>query len=68
MLLKQKTEFLRNLSRKLFGYALGRQLYRFDQCVIDESLKALEAEGYKAPALLSRIALSYPFRHRYVKK
>jgi uncharacterized protein DUF1592/uncharacterized protein DUF1588/uncharacterized protein DUF1587/uncharacterized protein DUF1595/uncharacterized protein DUF1585/cytochrome c len=68
VLLKQKTEFLRNLSRKLFGYALGRQLYRFDQCVIDESLKALEAEGYKAPALIERIALSYPFRHRYVKK
>ncbi len=68
VLLKQKTEFLRNLARKLLGYALGRQLYRFDQCVIDESLKALEAEGYKAPALIERIALSYPFRHRYVKK
>ncbi len=68
VLLKQKTEFLRNLARKLFGYALGRQLYRFDQCVIDESVKALEAEGYKAPALIERIALSYPFRHRYVKK
>jgi hypothetical protein len=68
VLLKQKTEFLRNLARKLFGYALGRQLYRFDQCVIDESLKTLEAEGYKAPVLIERIALSYPFRHRYVKK
>jgi len=68
VLLKQKTEFLRNLARKLLGYALGRQLYRFDQCVIDESLKALEAEGYRAPALIERIALSYPFRHRYVKK
>jgi hypothetical protein len=68
VLLKQKTEFLRNLARKMLGYALGRQLYRFDQCVIDDSLKALEADGYKAPILLERIALSYPFRHRYVKK
>jgi hypothetical protein len=68
VLLKQKTEFLRNLSRKLLGYALGRQLYRFDQCVIDDALKALEADGYKAPVLIERIALSYPFRHRYVKK
>ena len=68
VLLKQKTEFLRNLARKLLGYALGRQLYRFDDCVIDDSLKALEADGYKATVLLERIALSYPFRHRYVKK
>lgn len=68
VLLKQKTEFLRNLTRKMLGYALGRQLYRFDQCVIDDALKALEADGYKAPILIERIVLSYPFRHRYVKK
>jgi hypothetical protein len=68
VLLKQKTEVLRNLARKMLGYALGRQLYRFDQCVIDDSLKALEADGYKGPILVERIVLSYPFRHRYVKK
>lgn len=68
VLLKRKTEFLRNLSRKLLGYALGRQLYRFDDCVIDDALKALEADNYKASILLERITLSYPFRHRYVKK
>ena len=68
VLLKQKSEFVRNLARRLLGYALGRQLYRFDQCVIDDSIKALEADGYKAPILVERIALSYPFRHRYVKK
>ncbi|HZV03449.1 MAG TPA: DUF1592 domain-containing protein [Gemmataceae bacterium] len=68
VLLKQRTEFLRNLARKMLGYALGRQLYRFDQCVIDDALKALEADGYKATVLIERIVLSYPFRHRYVKK
>ena len=68
VLLKQKNEFVRNLARKLLGYSLGRQLYRFDQCVIDDSIKALEADGYKASILVERIALSYPFRHRYVKK
>jgi hypothetical protein len=52
----------------MLGYALGRQLYRFDQCVIDDALKALEADNYKAPILIERIVLSYPFRHRYVKK
>lgn len=68
VLLQKKSDFLRNLARKLLGYALGRQLYRFDQCVVDDALKALEADGYKAPTLIERIALSYPFRHRYVKK
>jgi hypothetical protein len=68
VLLKRKGEFLGNLSRKMLGYALGRQLYSFDQCVIDDSLKALEAGDNRASLLVERIALSYPFRHRYVKK
>jgi hypothetical protein len=68
LLLKRKPEFLRNLSRKVLGYALGRQLYPHDQCVIDDALKALEAEGYRSHVLIERIVLSYPFRHRYVKK
>jgi mono/diheme cytochrome c family protein len=68
VLLKRKDEVVRNVSRKLLGYALGRQLYRTDLCVIDESLKALEKDGYRASILLERIVLSYPFRHRYVKK
>ncbi len=68
LLLKRKPEFLRNLSRKLLGYALGRQLYPFDQCVVDDGLKALAADGDRPAALFERIVLSYPFRHRFVKK
>jgi mono/diheme cytochrome c family protein len=33
LLEKRRAEFLRNLSRKLLGYALGRQLNRYDLCV-----------------------------------
>jgi hypothetical protein len=68
VLLKRKGEFLLNLSRKLLGFALGRQLYPFDQCVVDDSLRALGADRYRASILVERIALSYPFRHRFVKK
>ncbi len=68
VLLARKEEFLRNLSRKVLGFALGRQLYSFDQCVIDDSLKALAADEYKSSALIEKVVLSYPFRHRYVKK
>jgi hypothetical protein len=68
VLLKRKAEFLTALGRKLFGYALGRRLYAFDQCVIDDAVKALAESGYRSSVLVERIVLSYPFRHRYVKK
>ncbi|MFQ3592303.1 MAG: DUF1592 domain-containing protein, partial [Gemmataceae bacterium] len=68
LLLKRKNEFLRNLTRKLLGYALGRQLYRFDQCVIDEALKGLAEREDRSHELIERIVLSYPFRHRFAKK
>jgi hypothetical protein len=68
VLLKRKTEFLQALGRKLFGYALGRKLYPFDQCVIDDGVKALSENGHRSSVLVERIVLSYPFRHRYVKK
>jgi hypothetical protein len=68
ILLKRKDEVMRHLARKMLGYALGRQLNKFDDCVVDDAMKALKASGYKASALIETICLSYPFRHRYVKK
>ncbi len=68
VILARKDEVLRHLSRKLLGYALGRALNKFDECVVDDAMKALKANGYRASTLIETIALSYPFRHRYVKK
>jgi hypothetical protein len=68
ILLNRKDEFARNLTRKMLGYALGRQLYPFDNCVIDESMKKLKANGYKPQDLVETVVLSYPFRNRYGKK
>ena len=67
MLLKRKPEFLRNLTRKLVGYALGRPLNKFDECVIDDSLKALAVNDNRAGVLIEQIVLSYPFQYRYAK-
>ena len=67
-LMKRKGEFIKNLTRKMLGYALGRELSQFDQCVIDETIKALDAGQYKSSILIEKVVLSYPFRHRYVKK
>lgn len=68
LVLKRKGEYLQTLTRKLLGYALGRQLYPFDQCVVDDAVTALAANSDKAGVLFEKIVLSYPFRHRFVKK
>lgn len=65
ILLARKDDFARNLSRKMLGYALGRSLTQYDDCVVDGSLEALKNNGYQAHALVTQIVLSYPFRHRY---
>jgi hypothetical protein len=68
ILLKRKNEVLRHLARKMYGYAVGRSLNKFDDCVTKEAVAALEKNGYRAPVLVEHIVLSYQFRHRYCKK
>ena len=68
VLLKRKDQFLHNFSRKLLGYALGRGLNRFDECVVKDAMKAMEANGDRPSALIETIALSAPFEYRYAKK
>jgi mono/diheme cytochrome c family protein len=65
ILLARKDEFSRNLSRKMLGYALGRSLTHYDDCVVDRCVEALKNNGYQARLLVNEIVLSYPFRHRY---
>ncbi|MFM7057430.1 MAG: DUF1592 domain-containing protein [Planctomycetota bacterium] len=57
-------EFLRLFCRRLLGYALGRELERFDLCVVDRCLERLEASGNRSSAVIEEIILSYPFRNR----
>lgn len=68
VLLTRRGEFLYNFSRKMLGYALGRDLSPFDDCVIREAVKSLEANEFRSSVLMEQIVLSYPFRHRYAKK
>ncbi|HEY1068186.1 MAG TPA: DUF1592 domain-containing protein, partial [Pirellulales bacterium] len=68
VLLKRKNEFVKRLTRKMLGYALGRELNRFDDCVVEEAMKSLQAREYKSSALVETIILSYPFQYRFTKK
>jgi hypothetical protein len=68
LLEKRRSEFLRNLSRRMLGYALGREVNRVDLCVVEGCVKALERGDFRASRLLEAIVVSYPFSHRYHKK
>ena len=67
LMLKRSVEFEEHLSRKMMGFALGRELNKFDQCVVDDCLEALEQSGHRSSAIIETIVTSFPFRHRYFK-
>jgi hypothetical protein len=64
LLEKRRPDFLRNLSRKMLGYALGRAVNRVDMFVVEDCAEALEHGDCRATRLLETIVLSYPFTHR----
>ncbi len=67
VLLSRSDEFHKHFVRKLLGFALGRELNKFDQCIVDECLKHLRENELRSNVLIERIALSYPFQFRYHK-
>ncbi|PQO35260.1 hypothetical protein C5Y96_09475 [Blastopirellula marina] len=67
VILKRSGEFQKHFVRKLIGFAYGRELSKFDNCVVDHCLKKLKENDLKAAVLIEEIALSYPFQHRYFK-
>jgi hypothetical protein len=68
VLLARKDKIIRHLTRKMTGFAFGRELNKFDNCVIDDAMKALEANDWRTTVLIEAIATSYPFQHRFYPK
>jgi hypothetical protein len=64
----RRDQFVKHLIRQMLGFALGRPLNRFDQCVIDDTFQVLQRNEFRAGGLLEEIVLSYPFQHRFIKK
>jgi hypothetical protein len=63
-LLDRKDLFLRNLTDKLLGYALGRGLTLTDSCTVDSIVTQVKQSDYRAQALIEAIVLSVPFRYQ----
>ena len=62
VLLKRKDDFLRTLTEKMLGYALGRSLEDRDQCAVQKITTAVAADEYRARTLITQVVLSVPFR------
>ena len=58
---KRKDEFVNNFSRKLFAYALGRNLSLSDQTTITKMQARLVADGYRLNGLVESIVTSPQF-------
>ena len=63
-LLERKDLFIRNLTNKMLGYALGRGLTLKDSCTVDNIVAQLRDNDYKAQTLIEAIVLSVPFRNQ----
>ena len=68
LLMDRKDDIMKHLVRKMTGYAFGRELNQFDQCVVDRTMEALQKNNYRASVLIEQIAMSFPFRHRFYPK
>jgi hypothetical protein len=64
VLMEHKGLFIRNLTAKLLGYALGRGLTLTDQCTVDRITREVEKQGWSAHTLVREIVLSVPFRYQ----
>jgi hypothetical protein len=64
VLLARKNLFIRHLTSKLLGYALGRGLTLEDSCTVDAIVAELEKNEYKAQTLIQGIVMSVPFRYQ----
>ena len=61
---KRQDDFVDNLCRKLFSYALGRSLLLSDQKALDEMRTKLAADGYAFGSLVEAIVTSPQFLNK----
>jgi mono/diheme cytochrome c family protein len=64
VLLEKKSLFIRNLTNKVLGYALGRGLTLQDSCTVDNIIAEVERKDYSAHSLIDAVVMSTPFRYQ----
>jgi hypothetical protein len=64
VLIEKKELFIRNLTTKVLGYALGRGLTLQDACTVNNIVAEVERSDYSAHTLINAVVLSMPFRYQ----
>ena len=68
LLLSSDELFLRNLSRKMLAYALGRPLEYYDEPVVTGLVAKVRKDDLKMQSLILAVIESHPFQHRSAKR
>ena len=61
-LLKNKVQYIRNLSRKLLSYSLGRSIYYYDNYLINKMIENAIRNDYEFSSLVKTIVFSPQFQ------
>ena len=64
LLKDDRAAFVRGMTDKLFTYALGRGLERYDRALVAAIADRLPAKNYRFSQLVLEIVNSYPFQMR----
>jgi hypothetical protein len=64
LLLQRKDEFTRNVTERMFSYAVGRGVEQTDWLTIRKIARAVAQDGYKTQRLVLEITRSLPFQFR----
>ena len=64
---KREADLARNLTERLMGYALCRQLEGYDEIVVDQLMEKIAKDNYRMQTLITEIVTSYLFTQRRIK-
>lgn len=64
IILKQKEKFIKHLSSKMLGYALGRSIRMEDSGTLERMVDKIKESHFSSQELIEQIVLSTPFRNR----
>ena len=66
ILMLRKDQFVRHLTSKMLGFALGRGLTPEDRCVVDEIAIAVAKDDYRIQTMVIEIVKRFPFATKWV--
>lgn len=64
VLLARKAQFIRNVTERMYAYALNRGLEAYDMPQVKQTARKLAETDYRIGVLVQDVVMSYPFQYR----